>query len=51
MNGHQAEVLHFVDCIRDGKQPIATGEHGLDVIKILDAIYESATTGDIVKIS
>ena len=51
INGHQAEVLHFVDCIRDGKQPIATGEHGLDVIKILDAIYESATTGDIVKIS
>lgn len=51
INGHNAEVLHFLDCIVNGKQPLATGEHGLDVIKILDAIYESAETGQMVKIS
>lgn len=51
IHGHQAEVMHFVDCIRDGKTPISTGENGLDVIKILDAIYESAATGKMVNIS
>jgi len=51
VHGHHAEILHFVDCIRDGKTPLATGEHGLDVIKILDAIYQSAATGEMVKIA
>lgn len=51
VNGHNAEVLHFVDCIVNGTQPIATGEHGLDVIKILDAIYQSADSGEMVQIS
>lgn len=51
INGHEAEIKHFVDCVRDGKQPLATGEHGLDVIKILDAIYESAQTGKMAAIS
>jgi predicted dehydrogenase len=36
---------HFVRCIRDGKTPMAPGEHGLTVMRVLDAIYESARTG------
>lgn len=51
INGHHAEIRHFVDCVRDGQTPIATGEHGLDVVKILDAIYQSAETGKMVDIS
>ncbi|MFH1904019.1 MAG: Gfo/Idh/MocA family oxidoreductase [bacterium] len=33
---------HFVKCLIDGKEPMATGEQGLDIMKILDAIYESS---------
>jgi predicted dehydrogenase len=35
----------FVDSILEKRQPIATGEHGLKVMKILDGIYKSAATG------
>jgi len=36
---------HFVECILEGKQPLPSAEHGVIVMKILDAIYESARTG------
>ncbi|MBW3624534.1 MAG: Gfo/Idh/MocA family oxidoreductase [Armatimonadetes bacterium] len=51
VSGHERETWHFVECIREKKTPLATGEHGLDILKILDAIYRSAETGDEVKIS
>ena len=40
-----AEMEHFVDCIQNGTECIAPAEDGLEVMKILDAIYESAITG------
>lgn len=49
-NGHEMEIVHFVECIREGKTPIATGEHGLHIQQILDAIYESTVTGKGVEI-
>jgi predicted dehydrogenase len=42
---------HFINAIRDGKPHDATGEQGLLVMEILDAIYASAASGDPVKIS
>lgn len=41
----EAEMAHFADCILNGTECIATAEDGLAVMKILDAIYESARTG------
>ena len=41
---------HFVDCIIDGKEPLATAEHGVRVMEILDALYESAEKGREVKV-
>jgi predicted dehydrogenase len=35
----------FVDSILEKRQPIATGEHGLKVMKILDGIYKSVAMG------
>lgn len=35
----------FVNSILEKRAPIATGEHGLKVMKILDGIYKSAATG------
>ena len=36
---------HFIRCIRTGETPIATGEHGLQIQKILNGLYESAKSG------
>lgn len=43
-------VRHFVDCIRNNKPHIATGEEGLIVMQLLDAIYESAEKGEPVRV-
>lgn len=39
--GYQAEMRHFVECVRDGKEPRETYEDGWIVNTILDAGYES----------
>lgn len=39
------EINHFVECCLDGKQPVAPVEDGVEVMKMLNAIYESAQTG------
>ncbi len=40
-----AEINHFVECVRKKKKPLATGKDALSVMKILDAMYESAASG------
>ncbi|MBQ6999168.1 MAG: Gfo/Idh/MocA family oxidoreductase, partial [Clostridia bacterium] len=40
-----AEITHFVDCVKNGTKCIAPAEDGVIIMKILDAIYESARTG------
>lgn len=45
LNSHHAEMAAFVECVRDGKEPLVTGEHGLAVAQIMDAIYKSAELG------
>jgi len=42
LSGYVEELRHFVDCIRTRKKPIATGEEGMKVQKIIDALYRSA---------
>ena len=39
------EMLSFIKCARGDEKCVATAEDGLVVMKILDAIYESARTG------
>lgn len=41
----EAEMAHFVDCIANGTECRAKAEDGIEVMKILDAIYLSAKTG------
>lgn len=41
----EAEMRHFVDCITTGIPCRASAEDGLVIMKILEAIYESARTG------
>ena len=40
-----AEMAHFVDCIRTGKQPISPAEDGVWMQKMLCGIYDSAKAG------
>jgi predicted dehydrogenase len=39
------ECTHFVDCIRDRKQPLTDGLDGLRVVKVLDAAQKSLKNG------
>ena len=43
--GFPQEMEHFVDCVKNDKQPLVTGEDGRAVMEILFAAYESAGTG------
>lgn len=41
----EGEINHFVDCIQNGTACQAPAEDGIQLMRILDAIYESARTG------
>ena len=40
--GYPHELKHFVDCVRNDKEPLVTGEDGRVVLEILYAAYASA---------
>ena len=42
---HGQHLYHFVDCVQGRAQPIMKPEHGVDIVKILSAIYSSAASG------
>lgn len=41
----RAECQHFVDCIREGKEPRSSGRVGLKVVKVLEATQRSLLNG------
>ena len=43
--GYPHELKHFIGCIREGKQPLVTGEDGRAVLEIIYAAYASAKKG------
>ena len=43
----QLECQHFIDCIRDRKQPLSDGWDGLRVVKVLDAAQRSLKTNGV----
>lgn len=48
--GYQAEMRHFVECVRDGTTPRETYEDGWIVNVVLDAGYRSMKTGRWVRV-
>ena len=44
------ELLYFSDCILRNRQPEPSGEEGLQDVRIVQAMYESAETGKAVEI-
>lgn len=43
--GYPQELTHFIDCVRNNKEPLVTGRDGRDVLEIIYAAYESARLG------
>lgn len=48
--GFHAEMAHFVDCVQNDRTPLVTGEDGRVVLEVLFAAYESARTGQRMKL-
>ena len=45
------EIGHFVDCVRDGTNPLTDGRHGLEVTCVLEALTRSMKNdGDVVPV-
>jgi glucose-fructose oxidoreductase len=44
------ELLYFSDCILKDRQPEPSGEEGLQDVRIVQALYESADTGKVVQV-
>ncbi|MCQ2461917.1 MAG: gfo/Idh/MocA family oxidoreductase, partial [Clostridia bacterium] len=42
---HEANLRHFADVLLGKAEPMFVPQQGLDMIKILTAIYKSAETG------
>jgi predicted dehydrogenase len=42
----QNEINHFIDCVRTDKQPLSPVSDGVEIMKILCGIYESAAKGE-----
>jgi predicted dehydrogenase len=43
--GYPQELKHFIECVREDKPPLVTGEDGRAVLEIMNAAYQSARTG------
>ena len=43
--GYPQELKHFIECIREDKEPVVTGEDGQAVLEIMMAAYASAGAG------
>ncbi len=43
--GYPQELAHFIDCVRNDKQPLVTGEDGRAVLEMIYAAYASARRG------
>jgi predicted dehydrogenase len=48
--GYPHELKHFINCVREGKQPLVTGEDGLAVLELIYAAYASAKSGTKIKL-
>jgi glucose-fructose oxidoreductase len=44
------ELLHFSDCVLKNREPEPSGEEGLQDVRLIQALYESAETGKVVAV-
>lgn len=46
-----ALIEHLADCLRDGKQPVASGRHARHVLEVMLAAERSATEGRVIEVA
>lgn len=44
------QMAYFITCVREGRTPVPGGREGLINMKVVDAAYESARMGEVVRI-
>jgi predicted dehydrogenase len=44
-DSYQGEIDHFIQCVRKQRTPLASGKDAVAVMRVVDAMYESASTG------
>jgi predicted dehydrogenase len=47
---YDSQMAYFIGCVQAGKTPIPGGAEGLVNMKVVDAAYESAKTGQVVEV-
>lgn len=47
----QAEWLEFTAAIREGREPLASGADGLQTMRLIAALYDSARSGQFVRVA
>ena len=51
INSYREENRHFIDCVKNDRQPGITGEDGLAALRVSHAILASHREGRAIKIS
>ena len=47
---YDAQMAYFIECVQTGKRPVPGGAEGLVNMQVVDAAYQSARTGKVIKI-
>ena len=47
---YDAQMMHFVECVRTGTTPVPGAAEGLVNMKIVDAAYKSSRNGKVIEI-
>jgi len=50
-DSYLAEWRHFLDCIRERKTPLISGEDGLEVLRIIDAARQASESGNQIQVA
>ena len=43
--GYPQELSHFIECVREDREPVVTGEDGRAALELICGAYQSARTG------
>ena len=49
-DAHRAQLTNFIHCCRSGETPLIDGDEGRKAIEVIMAVYESARTGQVVRL-
>ncbi|MCM8768074.1 MAG: Gfo/Idh/MocA family oxidoreductase [Candidatus Omnitrophica bacterium] len=44
-DGFEGEIRHFIECVKNGTEPVVNGEHGLAALKLCQAVKKSIRQG------